>query len=131
MKSVTLQTTRHPNSLLFVSSLASDDSPEIDDRPVAIWASGSCLAIGTTADEGAAVSVEFRMSEPEDASGLVRESHVLASDGVLRLQTSAGEELMRVEVPGRSLVVTALLDDQSEPTRIVLVVGDSALGTQS
>jgi hypothetical protein len=123
MKSVSLRTARHPNSLLFLSAMDGDDSPDIDDRTVVVWATRNCLAVGTTADESAEVSVELRMDSPTDAGGLVESTHVLETDGVLRLGTSVGEELLRVVVAEGPMAIRVLLDDSLEPTRVVFVLG--------
>jgi hypothetical protein len=113
-----------PNSIFFIEDIGGGISPEIEDRPVSIWSTASCIIVGCLAFMDG--ESDFSLSTSSDDAP----SRAPAFDGVLEtpgraveVSTSEREVLIRTETTGLRTRVRIWTNRPKEPTDILAVLG--------
>ena len=113
-----------PNSLFFFEDGAGSKSPEIEKRPVHIWSSRSCIAVGSLcfADGETELmisdSADDALQTPPTFDGVLD-----TPNRIFQVSTSEHEILFRADVPGHFTRVRIWTDHPTEPEHILVVLG--------
>ncbi|MGP9811883.1 hypothetical protein ACTZWT_10265 [Rhodopseudomonas sp. NSM] len=120
------QTTRcaPPNSIVFLEDPAGGKSPKIDDRPVSIWATPSCIIVGTLCSMDGETEL-IVSDQPNDVPPTrpTFDSFLQTPSRVIEVSTSEREILLRCPVETHFTHVRVWTNHLSEPDRVLVVLG--------
>jgi len=113
-----------PNGIFFLEDTVQGKSPEIDDRPVAVWSTRSCIIVGCLPW----VDGETEMIVSNSAEDVLPTEPIF--DGVLetpsrvfRVSTSEKETLLTMPVSTHFTRVRGWTNHSICPDRILVVLG--------
>ncbi|MBL0729591.1 hypothetical protein [Piscinibacter sp. HJYY11] len=114
-----------PNSLVLVMDYASGEPPEVMGETL-VASSGSCLAIGTLAEQSG--ETEFLLTDEIDAvehstMHLAFDGHIEVTSGEVSLVSVLNQPLVTLPVSSSSVRVRVLANDMEEPNCIAVLLG--------
>jgi hypothetical protein len=110
------------NSIFFLEAPGGGRYPEIDQRYVRIWATESCIIVGSLCFMDG--ETELTVSDEDVPPGRPMFEGVLETPGkVMQVSTSEDKILLRCSVAGDSTRVRVWGDHPSEPERIFVALG--------
>lgn len=119
------------NPVLFLRVKGTRETPDIVPKDRAVWHAPGCLAVGTTAEEGSSVTIELSEKAPDDVQGFTRDAveWVLGQHRAMILETASCDQIVELIVDSALVEIETLLDDATEPRRIIFVVRERARPT--
>jgi hypothetical protein len=110
------------NSIFFLEAPGGGKYPEIDQRLVRIWATESCIIIGSLSFMDG--ETELTVSDEDVPPGEPAFEGMLKTPGkVMQVSTSEDDILLRCDVPNTSTRVRVWGDHPSEPEHIFVALG--------
>lgn len=113
-----------PNGIFFLEDAVQGKSPEIDDRPVAVWSTRSCIIVGCLPwVDGETEMIVSDSAEDVLSSETVFDGILDTPNGVFRVSTSEKETLLTMPVSTHFTRVRVWTNHEICPDRILVVLG--------
>ncbi|NVN87020.1 MAG: hypothetical protein HXX15_13145 [Rhodopseudomonas sp.] len=113
-----------PNSLFFLEDPSGGKSPEIDDRPVRIWSTRSCIIVACLCFVDGETEFDASTSAADVPSTPAAFDGILDTpSGIVEVSTSEREVLLRCDVGTHVTRVRVWTDHPTEPEHIHVSFG--------